>query len=62
EFVTAAGDGDLGQKLKGFVESVLEEVKTSYRSREEQLTKAVRMYRKRIQGLSNTYQQLLIAY
>ncbi|KAK2870408.1 hypothetical protein Q8A67_024800 [Cirrhinus molitorella] len=62
ECVTAAGDGDLGQKLKGFVESMLEEVKTSYRSREEQLTKAVRMYRKRIQGLSNTYQQLLIAY
>ncbi|KAL1248311.1 hypothetical protein QQF64_021629 [Cirrhinus molitorella] len=62
ECVTAAGDGDLGQKLKGFVESMLEEVKTTYRSREEQLTKAVRMYRKRIQGLSNTYQQLLIAY
>lgn len=62
ECVTAAGDGDLGQKLKGFVESMLEEVKTSYRSREEQLTKAVRTYRKRIQGLSNTYQQLLIAY
>uniref|UniRef100_A0A673HW62 Coiled-coil domain containing 78 n=1 Tax=Sinocyclocheilus rhinocerous TaxID=307959 RepID=A0A673HW62_9TELE len=41
---------------------MLEEVKTSYRSREEQLTKAVRTYRKRIQGLSNTYQQLLIAY
>uniref|UniRef100_A0A671RCK2 Coiled-coil domain-containing protein 78-like n=1 Tax=Sinocyclocheilus anshuiensis TaxID=1608454 RepID=A0A671RCK2_9TELE len=54
--------GDLGQKLKGLVESMLEEVKTSYRSREEQLTKAIRTYRKRIQGLSNTYQQLLIAY
>ncbi|KAF4095577.1 coiled-coil domain-containing protein 78 isoform X1 [Onychostoma macrolepis] len=62
ECVTAAGDGDLGQKLKGFVESMLEEVKTSHRSREEQLTKAVRTYRKRVQGLSNTYQQLLIAY
>ncbi|XP_059381146.1 coiled-coil domain-containing protein 78 isoform X1 [Carassius carassius] len=62
ECLTAAGEGDLGQKLKGFVESMLEEVKTSYRSREEQLTKAVRMYRKRMQGLSNTYQQLLIAY
>ncbi|XP_052451890.1 coiled-coil domain-containing protein 78 isoform X2 [Carassius gibelio] len=62
ECLTAAGEGDLGQKLKGFVESMLEEVKTSYRSREEQLTKAVRTYRKRMQGLSNTYQQLLIAY
>ncbi|XP_016417988.1 coiled-coil domain-containing protein 78-like isoform X1 [Sinocyclocheilus rhinocerous] len=62
ECLTAAGEDDLGQKLKGFVESMLEEVKTSYRSREEQLTKAVRTYRKRIQGLSNTYQQLLIAY
>uniref|UniRef100_A0A671LIQ6 Coiled-coil domain-containing protein 78-like n=1 Tax=Sinocyclocheilus anshuiensis TaxID=1608454 RepID=A0A671LIQ6_9TELE len=41
---------------------MLEEVKTSYRSREEQLTKAIRSYRKHIQGLSNTYQQLLVAY
>uniref|UniRef100_A0A673G6S2 Coiled-coil domain-containing protein 78-like n=1 Tax=Sinocyclocheilus rhinocerous TaxID=307959 RepID=A0A673G6S2_9TELE len=62
ECVTVAGDGDLGQKLKGFVESMLEEVKTSYRSREKQLTKAIRSYRKHIQGLSNTYQQLLVAY
>uniref|UniRef100_A0A672MWH3 Coiled-coil domain containing 78 n=1 Tax=Sinocyclocheilus grahami TaxID=75366 RepID=A0A672MWH3_SINGR len=38
---------------------MLEEVKRSYRSREEQLTKAIRSYRKHIQGLSNTYQQLL---
>ncbi|XP_009295911.2 coiled-coil domain-containing protein 78 isoform X2 [Danio rerio] len=62
ECVSAAGNVDLGQKLKGFVESMLEEMKTSYRSREEQLTKAVRTYRKRIQGLSNSHQQLLIAY
>ncbi|XP_043081517.1 coiled-coil domain-containing protein 78 isoform X2 [Puntigrus tetrazona] len=62
ECVSAAGDGDLGRKLKGSVESMLEEVKASHRSREEQLTKAVRTSHKRIQGLSNTYQQLLIAY
>ncbi|XP_056307120.1 coiled-coil domain-containing protein 78 [Danio aesculapii] len=62
ECVSAAGDIDLGQKLKGFVESMLEEMKASYRSREEQLTKAVRAYRKRTQGLSNSHQQLLIAY
>ncbi|XDV47934.1 hypothetical protein PO909_017471 [Leuciscus waleckii] len=62
ECVTAAGGGVSGQKLKGIVESMLEEVKTSYRSREEQLTKAARTYRKRIQGLSNALQQLLIAY
>ncbi|ROI16446.1 Coiled-coil domain-containing protein 78 [Anabarilius grahami] len=61
ECVTAADGGDLGQ-LKGFVESMLEEVKASYRSREEQLTKATRTYRKGIQGLSNAFQQLLIAY
>ncbi|XP_051738039.1 coiled-coil domain-containing protein 78 [Ctenopharyngodon idella] len=61
ECVTAADGGDLGQ-LKGFVESMLEDVKASYRSREEQLTKAARTYRKRIQGLSNAFQQLLIAY
>ncbi|XP_077101514.1 coiled-coil domain-containing protein 78 isoform X1 [Siphateles boraxobius] len=62
ECLTAAGGGDSGQKLKGIVESMLEEVKTSYRSREEQLTKAAKTYRKRIQGLSNALQQLLIAY
>ncbi|XP_067290663.1 coiled-coil domain-containing protein 78 [Pseudorasbora parva] len=62
ECVTAPGVGDSGQKLKGFVESMLEEVKTSYRSREEQLAKAARTYLKRIQGLSNAFQQLLIAY
>ncbi|KAK7123365.1 hypothetical protein R3I93_021702 [Phoxinus phoxinus] len=62
ECVSAAAGGDLGQKLKRIVESMLEEVKTSHRSREEQLTKAAKTYRKRIQGLSNALQQLLIAY
>ncbi|XP_051969377.1 coiled-coil domain-containing protein 78 isoform X2 [Xyrauchen texanus] len=62
ECVSASDVKDLGVTLKGFVESMLEEVKSSYRSREEQLTKAVRIFHKRIQDLSNTYQQLLIAY
>ncbi|XP_065114864.1 coiled-coil domain-containing protein 78 [Paramisgurnus dabryanus] len=62
ECVTTVGAGDLGHKLKGFVESMLEEMKASYRSREEQLTKAVRTSRKRIQSLNDTYQRLLIAY
>ncbi|XP_056593672.1 coiled-coil domain-containing protein 78 isoform X1 [Triplophysa dalaica] len=62
ECVTAVGVGDTGHKLKGFVESMLEEMKASYRSREEQLTRAVRTSRKRILSLNNTYQRLLIAY
>ncbi|XP_030626009.1 coiled-coil domain-containing protein 78 [Chanos chanos] len=48
-----------GRKLREFVDSMLEEVRASYRSREQQLTSAVRMYRRRVHTLTHAYQGLL---
>ncbi|KAK1795518.1 hypothetical protein P4O66_009934, partial [Electrophorus voltai] len=56
------GASDSSVRLKESVDSMLKEVRESYRSREEQLTTAVRTYRKRLYKLSNTHQILLAAY
>ncbi|XP_058271552.1 coiled-coil domain-containing protein 78 [Hemibagrus wyckioides] len=55
-------DGDASVQLKEYVDSMLKEVRVSYRSREEQLTSTLRNYRKRLHNLSNTHQLLLTAY
>ncbi|XP_076827044.1 coiled-coil domain-containing protein 78 [Brachyhypopomus gauderio] len=60
ECVQAVGDNSV--RLKEFVDSMLKEVRESYHSREEQLTTAVRTYRKRLHKLRNTHQLLLTAY
>ncbi|KAI4883855.1 hypothetical protein NFI96_017046 [Prochilodus magdalenae] len=62
ECASGVGEGDVGVRLKEFVDSMFKEVRGSYRSREEQLTSTVRTYRKRLQKLSTAQQQLLIAY
>ncbi|XP_066539305.1 coiled-coil domain-containing protein 78 [Hoplias malabaricus] len=62
ECVRGMCEGDVGVRMKEFVDSMLREVRASYRSREEQLTSSVRNYRKRLHKLSNTHQLLLVAY
>nr|XP_023674979.1 coiled-coil domain-containing protein 78 [Paramormyrops kingsleyae] len=45
-----------------FVNSVLQDVKTSYRSREEQLASAARMYKKRLRQTTRGHEALLVEY
>ncbi|KAJ8364166.1 hypothetical protein SKAU_G00129970 [Synaphobranchus kaupii] len=49
-------------QMKNFVDSMLQDVRASYRSREEQLSSAARAYKKRLQKLIKTHETLLIAY
>ncbi|KAG9349900.1 hypothetical protein JZ751_026253 [Albula glossodonta] len=49
-------------RMKTFVDSMLQDVRASYRSREEQLASATRAYKKRLQKLIKTHEALLIAY
>uniref|UniRef100_A0AAQ6II85 DUF4472 domain-containing protein n=1 Tax=Anabas testudineus TaxID=64144 RepID=A0AAQ6II85_ANATE len=51
-----------GTKLRAFVDSMLQDVKSSYRVREEQLSSAARSYKKRLQKITKTHHALLIAY
>ncbi|XP_053349738.1 coiled-coil domain-containing protein 78 [Clarias gariepinus] len=55
-------DDDANVQLKEYVDAMLKEVRVSYHSREEQLTSALKNYRKRLHNLSNTHHLLLIAY
>ncbi|XP_062847645.1 coiled-coil domain-containing protein 78 [Trichomycterus rosablanca] len=56
------GEGDVSKRLKEYVDSMLKEVRVSYRSREEQLTSTLKTYRKRLHNLYKTHQLLLSAY
>ncbi|XP_015269056.1 PREDICTED: coiled-coil domain-containing protein 78 [Gekko japonicus] len=48
--------------LKRFVDSMLKDIRASHKSREEQLARAARGYKKRLQSLVKTHENLLIAY
>lgn len=48
--------------MRAFVESMLQDVRSSYRVREEQLASAARSYKKRLQKMTKTHHALLIAY
>lgn len=41
---------------------MLQDVRSTYRVREEQLTSAARSYKKRLQKIARTHQALLIMY
>ena len=60
------GEEEQGEKKRRkmfvFVEGMLQEVRSSYRSREEQLAAAARSYKKKLQRLSRIQQRLLVAY
>ncbi|KAM3826831.1 coiled-coil domain-containing protein 78 [Vipera latastei] len=49
-------------QMKRFVDSMLKDVRASYKSREEQLARAARGYKKRMQNLVKKHEGLLIAY
>ncbi|KAM9305190.1 coiled-coil domain-containing protein 78 [Gastrophryne carolinensis] len=49
-------------RLKHYVDSMLSDIKASYRAREEQLATATRQYKKRMQNLIKKHESLLIAY
>lgn len=51
-----------GRKMRAFVDSMLQDVRSSYRGREEQLASAARSYKKRLQRVTKTHHALLIAY
>ncbi|XP_050762036.1 coiled-coil domain-containing protein 78 [Gymnogyps californianus] len=48
--------------MKRFVDSVLNDIRASYKSREEQLARAARGYKKRMKNLVKKHENLLIAY
>ncbi|XP_072125658.1 coiled-coil domain-containing protein 78 isoform X3 [Mobula birostris] len=48
--------------LKKFVDSMLKDIRSAYRSREEQLATAARSYKKRMQNVFKKHEYLLIAY
>ncbi|KAM6121757.1 coiled-coil domain-containing protein 78 [Phoenicopterus ruber ruber] len=48
--------------MKRFVDSMLKDVRASYKSREEQLAGAARGYKKRMKNLVKKHENLLIAY
>ncbi|XP_007426883.1 coiled-coil domain-containing protein 78 [Python bivittatus] len=58
---SAAATKEPGQ-MKRFVDSMLKDIRASYRSREEQLARAARGYKKRMQNLVKKHEGLLIAY
>ncbi|XP_053550303.1 coiled-coil domain-containing protein 78 [Bombina bombina] len=49
-------------RIKQYMESMLNDIKASYRSREEQLAAATRQYKKRMQNIVKRHESLLIAY
>nr|XP_038043076.1 coiled-coil domain-containing protein 78 isoform X3 [Anas platyrhynchos] len=48
--------------MKHFVDSMLKDIRASYKSREEQLAGAARAYKKRMKNLVKKHENLLIAY
>ncbi|NWS98652.1 CCD78 protein, partial [Mionectes macconnelli] len=48
--------------MKHFVDNMLKDIRASYKSREEQLARAARGYKKRLKDLVKKHESLLIAY
>ncbi|KAM9336628.1 LOW QUALITY PROTEIN: coiled-coil domain-containing protein 78 [Symphorus nematophorus] len=65
EYIDGLGEGKSpseSSKMRAFVDSMLQDVRSSYRAREEQLASAARSYKKRLQKMTKTHHVLLIAY
>ncbi|XP_038592476.1 coiled-coil domain-containing protein 78 [Micropterus salmoides] len=65
EYVDGLGEGKSpseASKMRTFVDSMLQDVRLSYRAREEQLASAARSYKKRLQKITKIHHALLIAY
>ncbi|XP_076616761.1 coiled-coil domain-containing protein 78 [Chaetodon auriga] len=65
EYIDGLGEGKSPtdtSKMRAFVDSMLQDVRSSHRVREEQLASAARSYKKRLQKITRTHHALLIAY
>ncbi|NWU45824.1 CCD78 protein, partial [Hylia prasina] len=61
--VTGHSKAPAGQAaMRNFVDSMLRDIRASYKSREEQLARAARGYKKRMKDLAKKHENLLIAY
>ncbi|XP_032929879.1 coiled-coil domain-containing protein 78 isoform X3 [Catharus ustulatus] len=61
--VTGPSKAPAGQAaMKNFVDSMLRDIRASYKCREEQLARAARGYKKRMKDLARKHENLLIAY
>ncbi|XP_078136183.1 coiled-coil domain-containing protein 78 [Sander vitreus] len=65
EYIDGVGEGKSPSEtseMRAYVDSMLQDVRSSYRVREEQLASAARSYKKRLQKITKTHHALLIAY
>nr|XP_057918639.1 coiled-coil domain-containing protein 78 [Doryrhamphus excisus] len=65
EYIDGLGGNKMpseGNKLKAFVDNMLRDVRSSYRSREEQLATAARAYKKNLQRITTSHHALMNAY
>lgn len=65
EYIDGLGEGKVApqsSRLKEFVDKMLQDVRLSYRVREEQLAAAVRSYKKSLHKVMEMHQALLTAY
>ncbi|XP_065805556.1 coiled-coil domain-containing protein 78 [Labrus bergylta] len=65
EYIDVLGEGKHRAepvKMRAFIDSMLQDVRSSHRVREEQLASAARSYKKRLQKITKTHHALFIAY
>lgn len=65
EYIDGLGEGKVpphSRRLREFVDRMLQDVRSSYRVREEQLAAAVRSYKKSLHKVMDMHQELLTAY
>ncbi|KAM6155232.1 coiled-coil domain-containing protein 78 [Rhynchocyon petersi] len=58
-YADAVGQVPAAASLRAFLEATLEDIRAAHRSREQQLSRAARAYRKRLAELSHQYEELL---
>nr|XP_036861635.1 coiled-coil domain-containing protein 78 isoform X15 [Manis javanica]XP_036861636.1 coiled-coil domain-containing protein 78 isoform X15 [Manis javanica]XP_036861637.1 coiled-coil domain-containing protein 78 isoform X15 [Manis javanica]XP_036861638.1 coiled-coil domain-containing protein 78 isoform X15 [Manis javanica] len=58
----AGGTGHTATALQAFLETTLEDIRTAHHSREQQLARAARAYRKRLADLSRRHEELLVTH
>lgn len=58
----AGGTGHTATSLQAFLETTLEDIRTAHHSREQQLARAARAYRKRLADLSRRHEELLVTH
>ncbi|XP_016063592.1 PREDICTED: coiled-coil domain-containing protein 78 [Miniopterus natalensis] len=62
EYADGASQAPTAVALRTFLETTLEDIRAAHHSREQQLARAARVYRKRLADLSQRHQELLGAY